>query len=124
LASAPHAAVDSELWHSCKAGHKRRSITAREGSGLPVTADIRGLSSVIGSGPVISGKILRPRVLGTSRQSLDSINSCKYPLLTPPRSFFGLFLSNVRCDGSTLAALSLYALGYAIVPAIELIERQ
>lgn len=43
--------------------------------------------------------------------------------LTPPRSSSG-FLSNVRCDGSTLAALSLYALGYAIVPAIELIERQ
>jgi hypothetical protein len=67
--------------------------------------------------------MLLPHPIWQLAQGLDLANSCKYPSLMPPRASSG-FLSNVRCDGRTLAALSLYALGYAIVVAIELIERQ
>ena len=36
-------------------------------------------------GPDILGKMLPPQGIGHVAQSLDSVNSCKYPTLTPPR---------------------------------------
>jgi hypothetical protein len=43
------ALITTTIWSAL--GHERRSRTARDKSGLPLTADIRGISSLFGSGP-------------------------------------------------------------------------
>jgi hypothetical protein len=69
-------------------GHSRHSDCVPITSGLPPEADIFSVSRHVLKvpGPDILGKMLPPQGIGHVAQSLDSVNSCKYPSPTPLRS--------------------------------------